>query len=60
MAAVGEFPFETPEVIPLTEHAVPSRYDDEILDTEPLNREVTVRLVCAVGEWLLAQLGGSS
>lgn len=37
-AAVGEFPFDTPEVVALTEHAVPLRYD-EILDTEPLDRQ---------------------
>ncbi len=31
-AAVGEFPFDNSEVIALTEHAVPLRYD-EILDS---------------------------
>jgi HEPN domain-containing protein len=48
--AVGEFPFDTPEVVALTEHAVPLRYD-ELLDTEPLDREATVRLVGEVGKW---------
>jgi HEPN domain-containing protein len=55
VAAVGEFPFDIPEVVALTEHAVPLRYD-EILDTEPLEREVTVALVDAVGEWAADQL----
>jgi HEPN domain-containing protein len=55
-AAVGEFPFDIPEVVALTEHAVPLRYD-EILDTEPLNREATVALVTQVGEWAAAQTG---
>lgn len=54
-AAVGEFPFDTPEVVALTEHAVPLRYD-EILDTEPLNREATVALVDEVSRWAEAQL----
>lgn len=49
-AVVGEFPFDTPEVVALTEHAVPLRYD-EILDTEPLDRVAVVRLVEEVGEW---------
>jgi len=54
-AAVGEFPFDIPEVVALTEHAVPLRYD-EILDTEPLDRQAVVRLVEAVSEWADAQL----
>ena len=53
--AVGEFPFDTPEVVALTEHAVPLRYD-EILDTEPLDRQAVVRLVEQVGEWSGSQL----
>lgn len=57
-AAVGEFPFDTHEVIALTEHAVPLRYD-EILDTEPLDREATVALVDGVGKWADAQLESS-
>jgi HEPN domain-containing protein len=55
IAAVGEFPFDTPEVVALTEHAVPLRYD-EILDTEPLNRKATAALVDEVGAWADAQL----
>ena len=55
IAAVGEFPFDTAEVVALTEHAVPLRYD-EILDTEPLDRGATVELVSGVGEWADAQL----
>jgi HEPN domain-containing protein len=50
MAAVGQFPFDVPEVVALTEHAVPLRYD-EILDTEPLDRQAVVHLVEEVGEW---------
>lgn len=55
MVAVGEFEFDVPEVVALTEHAVPLRYD-EILDTEPLDRRAVVRLVEEVGEWADAQL----
>lgn len=55
-AAVEEFPFDTPEVVALTEHAVPLRYD-EILDTEPLDRRAVVRLVEEVSEWAGARLG---
>jgi len=54
-AAVGEFPFDVPEVVALTEHPVPLRYD-EILDTEALNRQAVVLLVEEVGEWAAAQL----
>jgi HEPN domain-containing protein len=54
-AAVGEFPFDTPEVVALTEHAVPLRYD-EILDTEPLDRQAVVGIVEEVGDWAAAQL----
>ncbi|HEU4392278.1 MAG TPA: HEPN domain-containing protein [Solirubrobacterales bacterium] len=54
-AAVGEFPFDIPQVVALTEHAVPLRYD-EILDTEPLDRQAVVRLVEEVSEWADAQL----
>jgi HEPN domain-containing protein len=56
IAAVGEFPFDGPEVVALTEHAVPLRYD-EILDTEPLDRRAVVGLVEEVGQWADAQLG---
>lgn len=52
---VGEFPLDIPEVVALTEHAVPLRYD-EILDTEPLNRDATVALVDEVGKWAGVQL----
>jgi len=55
VAAVGQFPFDVPEVVALTEHAVPLRYD-EILDTEPLDRGATVTLVDEVGRWAEAQL----
>ena len=54
-AAVGEFPFDVPEVVALTEHAVPLRYD-EILDTEPLDRGETVTLVNDVGVWARGML----
>ena len=55
VAAVGEFPFDIAEVVALTEHAVPLRYD-EILDTEPLEREAVASLVDDVGRWAEAQL----
>jgi len=55
VAAVGDFPFDTAEVIALTEHAVPLRYD-EILDTEPIDRDATVALVNEVGRWAEARL----
>ena len=54
-AAVGEFPFATAEVVALTEHAVPLRYD-EILDAEPLDRDATVTLVNELGSWAKARL----
>jgi len=50
VAAVGEVPFEIPEVVALTEHAVPLRYD------ELLNRHAVVGLVDEVGRWTNAQL----
>lgn len=54
-AVAGRVPFDIPEVIALTEHAVPLRYD-ELLDTEPLNRQAVVDLVDEVGTWAGAQL----
>ncbi len=54
-AVVGEFPFNTAEVVALTEHAAPLRYD-EILDTEPLDRDATVTLVNELGSWAKARL----
>lgn len=58
-AAAGEFPFDTAEVVALTEHAVPLRYD-EILDAEPLDREATVALVDEVGGWAEIQLSAAA
>jgi HEPN domain-containing protein len=54
-AAVGVFPFDNAQVVALTEHAVPLRYD-EILDTEPIDRQATLTLVNDVGDWAAAQL----
>jgi len=54
-AAVGEFPFDNAQVVALTEHAVPLRYD-EILDTEPIDRQATLALVDDVGNWAATQL----
>ena len=54
-AAVGEFPFDNAQVVALTEHAVPLRYD-EILDTEPIDRQTTLALVNDVGDWAATQL----
>lgn len=50
-----EFPFDTPPVVALTEHAVPLRYD-EVLDTEPLDRQATVAMVEEIGTWAADQL----
>jgi HEPN domain-containing protein len=58
-AAVGEFPFENAQVVALTEHAVPLRYD-EILDTEPIDRQATLALVNDIGDWAATQLPPSS
>jgi HEPN domain-containing protein len=55
VAAVGEFPFVSAEVVALTEHAVPLRYD-EILDAEPLDRAAVAALVEELGEWAAVQL----
>jgi HEPN domain-containing protein len=55
VVAAGEVPFDIPEVVALTEHAVPLRYD-ELLDTEPLNRQAVVGLVDEDGMWASAQL----
>ena len=44
VAVAGKVPFDIPEVVALTEHAVPLRYD-ELLDTEPHNRQSVVALV---------------
>lgn len=54
-AALGEFPFDSAEVVALTEHAVPLRYD-EILDSEPIDRQATLTLINDVGAWAAAQL----
>lgn len=54
-AAVGEFPFDNAQVIALTEHAVLLRYD-EILETEPIDRQATLVLVDDVGDWAASHL----
>ena len=58
-AVVGEFPFDNAQVVALAEHAVPLRYD-EILDTEPIDRQSTLALVNAVGDWAVAQIPANS
>lgn len=58
-AVLGEFPFDNAQVVALTEHAVPLRYD-EILDTEPIDRQATLALVNDLGDWAVAQLPPSS
>jgi HEPN domain-containing protein len=58
-AAVGEFPVDNAQVVALTEHAVPLRYD-EILDTEPLDRQATAELVDEVGKWATLLLRSSA
>ena len=58
-SAVGEFPFDNAQVVALTEHAVPLRYD-ELLDTEPIDRQAILALVNDVGDWAATQLPPSS
>lgn len=58
-AVVGEFPFDNAQVVALTEHAVPLRYD-EILDTEPIDRQAILALVSDVGNWVTMQLPPSA
>jgi HEPN domain-containing protein len=58
-AACGGFPFDTAQVIELTEYAVPLRYE-ELLDAEPLDRGATVALVDAIGRWAEAALKGGA
>ena len=57
--ACGDFPFDTPTVIVLTEYAVPLRYD-ELLDAEPINREATVKLVDGIELWANSMLRTSN
>lgn len=45
-----ELPIDADSLIALTVYAVPMRYD-ELLDTEPLDRDATVALVDEVGSW---------
>ena len=54
-AAVGEFPFDNAQVVALTEHAVPLRYD-EILGIEPIVRRATLALVNDIGDWAVTNL----
>lgn len=48
-------PLARPRLAELTIFAVPLRYE-QLLDTEPLDREATIALVIEVGEWADAQL----
>lgn len=51
----GNPPFDIREAVNLTEYAVPLRYED-LLDTEPLDRDATLNLVDDVGRWADAQV----
>jgi HEPN domain-containing protein len=48
-------PIDPDEVIALTQYAVPFRYDD-LLDSEPLDRDGTVVLVESIRTWAREQL----
>lgn len=50
-----ELPFPRLRLAELTIFAVPLRYE-QLLDSEPLDRETTVALVDEVGEWADTQL----
>lgn len=50
-----ELPFSRPRLAELTIFAVPLRFE-QLLDSEPLDREATVALVDDVGKWADAQL----
>ena len=54
LATQGEvdFPVHADSVVALTQYSVPLRYED-LLDAEPLNREGTVELIDAVGQWAI-------
>jgi len=49
-ASGAALPVDADEVIALTQYAVPFRYDD-LLDSEPLDRERTIALLDRIGEW---------
>lgn len=49
-ASGAALPVDADEVIALTQYAVPFRYDD-LLDSQPLDRERTVALLDRIGEW---------
>lgn len=50
-------PFDVDAVIALTQYSAPLRYED-LLDAEPLDRDVTITLVDDVGKWAEAQIAG--
>jgi HEPN domain-containing protein len=52
---LAELPFDPDAVIALTQYSAPLRYED-LLDSEPLDREATIELLAAVGSWAAEQL----
>jgi HEPN domain-containing protein len=50
-----ELPIDADEVIALTQYAVPFRYDD-LLDSEPLDRDKTIAVVDRLGDWARARI----
>jgi HEPN domain-containing protein len=50
-----ELPFDADEVIALTQYAVPFRYDD-LLDSQPLDRDKTIAVVDRLGDWARARM----
>lgn len=53
-----ELPIDADEVIALTQYAVPFRYDD-LLDSQPLDRDKTIAVVDRIGDWARAQISKS-
>lgn len=49
-------PFDVDAVIALTQYSAPLRYED-LLDSEPLDREATIALVEQVGRWAIDTIG---
>lgn len=53
-----ELPIDADEVIALTQYAVPFRYDD-LLDSEPLDRDKTIAVVSQIGSWSRTRISKS-
>lgn len=51
MDAVGSFPQDLEAVVTFTPFAVTYRYEDLLIDDEPLDREAALALVCDLRRW---------